>query len=692
LNIRDMNMNLKKRAMLMTAGILFLAISMNTAILTYISYENHKDSVLTNAISASKALIKEITAVVSFGIAIENAGINEKLRDLAAGGAIGYAMVLDTNGRILYHNDKEYLGKVYKDAQTLKALTSEELSIQKWGGFYDIAIPLLTSEGGKMGIFRIGVKSVAINKQLYRLLLWSVGVTVLCFLLFGTLIYTAIARFITGPVAEMEKAATRIADGDLTVKLRKTGSDEIATLAEAIDRIALNFNNMLLKIRNLVKNVSSVAEHITESPESVLKIVDLQRNAIRESAQYTAEMNTIISSILESAESLHDSAIHASAAIVEMSSSVSSIAGSAQIYNSTSQDAAASISEMIASIRNVAESIKVLSLSSDDSTANLGEVESTTKEIHQNAERSVALADKVSSEASEKGLASIHKAIEGMEDIKRSMDIISETTNRLEIRSKEIETILSVLGEITDQTALLSLNAAIQAAQAGEHGVGFSVIAEEIKKLADKASLSTREIVEIVTAVQKETTLSAQAASQGLKTVERGVLIVGEAKDALNSIFDSSKASTEMSQMIQRATAEQTRVIKGMTDTFRQISEKIKHISYATGEQMKGSSFILEITEKIKNGSEQLMLATEEQSRSNKQLSTVAENVSAQAEQINSGINIQKQKSDEIVNIMKQIQKATEELMTSSRDMEGSIGALSADARTLFTEIQRFKI
>jgi len=86
------------------------------------------------------------------------------------------------------------------------------------------------------------------------------------------------------------------------------------------------------------------------------------------------------------------------------------------------------------------------------------------------------------------------------------------------------------------------------------------------------------------------------------------------------------------------------------------------------------------------------MFATEKQSKSSKQLLTVSENVSVQAEQIKSDINNQKQKSDDIVSIIKQIQKTTEELMISSEDMEASISTLSTDAKTLLTEIEKFKI
>ena len=689
----NLQMNLKKRSLLMIGLILFFTLSINTAILTYISYKNYKNAILANATARGNALINQIENLLLFGLDIKDINeLNKQLKDLTVDETIGYAMILDREGKALYHSQAEYILGIYRDSKTRNALSSKRLLIQKLDDFYDISSPLMNAQKETLGVIRIGVISKAINEHLYKLLIWAAIVSILGSLLFGTMIFHAISRFITDPIMEIEKVSNQFASGDLTVKVKHAGTDEISTLAASINNIAFNSKDVLLKIKNLIQNVSSVSENITESPESVLKIVDLQKKAIEESARHTSEMDITISSILRSADSLRESAGNASHAIGAMTSSISDIAGSSYLFNTTSHEAASSIQEMITSMKEVAESIGVLYESSEDSAAKLVEVESATKEIHQNAEKSVTLADRVSIESSEKGLVSIHKAIEGMEDIRQSMDTISKTTRHLENRSREIETILSVLREITDQTTLLSLNAAIQAAQAGEHGKGFSVIAREVKNLSDKASSSTKEIAEIIGTVQEETRLSVQTASQGIETVEKGVMLVGEVKNALSSIFESSKASTEMSRMIQRATTEQTTNIKEMTDTFRQIAEKIKHISYATKEQMAGSTFILEVTDKIKTGSEQLMLATEEQSKSGKQLLTVSENVSVQAEQIKSDINNQKQKSDDIVSIIKQIQKTTEELMISSEDMEESISTLSTDAKTLLTEIEKFKI
>ncbi len=347
---------------------------------------------------------------------------------------------------------------------------------------------------------------------------------------------------------------------------------------------------------------------------------------------------------------------------------------------------------MIASIKETANSLEILSTSSEESASALSEINATVKEIQNSAEESVRLAENVSIEASEKGLASITTAIKGIEDVKDSMNAISETINRLEKRSEEIGSIVNVIDEVAGQTSLLSLNAAILAAQAGEHGKSFTVVADEIKRLAERTSASTKEISGLITAVQTETRSSVEIADKGIKTVDRGVKFVRDVNDALNSIVKSSKVSTEMSRSIQRATAEEVNVIMQITDSIKKITSQIEHISRATKEQSKGSNLIVEAAEKVKTGSEQIKRTTEEQFKSSKQISIISDNVSKQAEQITFAINSQKQKSAEIVSTMEKIQKTTADLIASATEMDRSISSLSKDAKTLLTEIQKFKV
>jgi len=478
----------------------------------------------------------------------------------------------------------------------------------------------------------------------------------------------------------------------LTEIVKRVGKDEMASLSDAINSVALNLRDVLFKIRDLSKNVSAVTATITESPASVLRVVDLQKVAIEENARHIDDMNKSISSIALSSESLHEMSEEASSAATELTASIAQVAENANVFNETSQEAAASIEEMIASIKETANSLEILSTSSEESSSAIFEINATVKEIQNSAEESVMLAENVSIEASEKGLASITTAIKGIEDVKEDMNAISETINRLEKRSEEIGSIVNVIDEVAGQTSLLSLNAAILAAQAGEYGKSFTVVADEIKRLAERTSASTKEISELITAVQAETRSSVEIAAKGIKTVDRGVKFVRDVNDALNSIVKSSKVSTEMSKSIQRATAEEVSVIMQITDSIKKMTSQIEHISRATKEQSKGSNLIVEAAEKVKTGSEQIKRTTEEQFKSSKQISIISENVSKQAEQITFAINSQKQKSAEIVSTMEKIQKTTADLMASATETDRSISSLSKDAKTLLTEIQKFKV
>ena len=686
-------MNLQKRSVFIIAFILFLALSINTAVLTYIAHNRYKQAVLAKETSVGEAMIKEIGKVLSLGISLENIeGLNEKLKGLLEDKTIAYSMVLNKEGKILFHTDGASVGKVFRDSVTLKALDSNKTLIQNWGSSYDISLPLLDAEGKNAGILRIGVRSAFVRKELYNLLVWAVSISAVGFLLFAAIIYFSVSRFITGPIMDMEKVATRVSSGDLTETVKRVGKDEMASLSDAINSVALNLRDVLFKIRDLSKNVSAVTATITESPASVLRVVDLQKVAIEENARHIDDMNKSISSIALSSESLHEMSEEASSAATELTASIAQVAENANVFNETSQEAAASIEEMIASIKETANSLEILSTSSEESASAIFEINATVKKIQNSAEESVRLAENVSIEASEKGLASITTAIKGIEDVKEDMNAISETINRLEKRSEEIGSIVNVIDEVAGQTSLLSLNAAILAAQAGEHGKSFTVVADEIKRLAERTSASTKEISGLITAVQTETRSSVEIADKGIKTVDKGVKFVRDVNDALNSIVKSSKVSTEMSRSIQRATAEEVNVIMQITDSIKKIISQIEHISRATKEQSKGSNLIVEAAEKVKTGSEQIKRTTEEQFKSSKQISIISDNVSKQAEQITFAINSQKQKSAEIVSTMEKIQKTTADLMASATEMDRSISSLSKDAKTLLTEIQKFKV
>ncbi|MEW6108287.1 MAG: methyl-accepting chemotaxis protein [Nitrospirota bacterium] len=687
-------MNLQKRSISMVAAILFVIIVINTTVLTFIAYNKYKQAILSKSTSIGESLQRELEKVLLLGVPLESLeGMSEKLADLVSRNkALGYAMVMDTKGRILFHNEQNNIGKELKDKESMDAASSNKVLIQTVDTFYDLSFPLLNAEEKIIGALRIGVESKVINAQLYELLLWALGISILCFLLSLLLVYFLISRFITKPIIAMENAANRIASGDLTCVINVRGKDEVASLENAINRMAFNLKDMFSKVSNITNSVSNVTSNIASSSQEVLSVSDIQRKAIEGAVSSTEEMNNSISKIAGSTENLSASASETFSSIFEMSTSIEKIAENANIFNDTAQETASSIEEMVTTIKQIAESLGNLSTSSEEISSSINEVNSTTIDIESRATESVVLAETVMSNASEKGMSAARIAMEGMENIKNSVMALSDVINMLGKRTDDIGKILNVIDDVTDQTNLLAINAAILASKAGEHGKGFSVVADEIKSLAERTSFSTNEIAELIKSVQDVTRSSIKMASDGIKTVEKGLLHVQDLNDTLSEIVESSKASTDMVKAIQRATSEESIVIKHITLAVETMTEQIENISRAIQEQNRGSRFIIEATEKVKDLSRQVKIATSEQKDGSKRIANVLENVTNQASQIADATKKQKENSSEIVNSVKKIRNSTEQLIRSSNNMNAVISALKEESQTLIQELKKFKV
>jgi methyl-accepting chemotaxis protein len=601
-------------------------------------------------------------------------------------------MVTDIAGKVLFHNEPASAGKLLNDSVTMKAMTSDNKLVQASSPYYDLSFPLKGPDGKMIGVLRVGVRMQAINSQLYDLLIWAFVISTLCFLLSLGLVYFFITKFIARPIVDMEKAADKIASGDLTYVISVEGQDEVASLGKAINRMAFNLKDMLSKISNITNSVSTVTSNIAGSSQGLLSVADVQRKAVDETSSAVEDMDSSISQVANGAASLSEAAGNTSSAIMQMTVSIEKIAENANIFSESAHDTASSIEEMVSTIKQIATSLENLTSSSEAIASSIEEVNTTTKDIEHRATESVSLAEAVMTNASDKGLNASNAAMAGMQEIKKSVVALSDVINMLGKRTTDIGKILNVIDDVTDQTNLLALNAAILASKAGEHGRGFSIVADEIKSLAERTSVSTGEISSLIKSVQDVTRSSIRMASDGIQTVEKGLTLVSDVNGALREIVDSSKASTEMARAIQRATAEESLVIKQITNAVEGMTGQTETISRAIMEQSKGSRLIIESTEKVKELSRQVRTATGEQKDGSRQMAHIIENVTEQASQIADATSRQKEKSIEIVQSMEKITNTTSKLVTSSNDMNAVITSLKEEALNLITELQKFKV
>ncbi len=255
-------------------------------------------------------------------------------------------------------------------------------------------------------------------------------------------------------------------------------------------------------------------------------------------------LSTAIQQVLESATS-------ASNASMEISTSAESLAAASQEQSSQSDEVASAVEEM----------------------------SRTVTENAMNAGHTSKVAAKNGKIAREGG-GVVDQTVSKMRDIANVVKQSAENIEKLGESSKEIGEIISVIDDIADQTNLLALNAAIEAARAGEQGRGFAVVADEVRKLAERTTEATKQIAKMIKGIQSETQEAVTAMKQGSHEVTTGIELADQAGHALEQILESSQEVIDMINQIAAASEQQS-------STSEQISHNMTSISSVTAESAK---------------------------------------------------------------------------------------------------------
>ncbi|MBI5643437.1 MAG: HAMP domain-containing protein [Deltaproteobacteria bacterium] len=300
----------------------------------------------------------------------------------------------------------------------------------------------------------------------------------------------------------------------------------------------------IIKIKQTVEDFAS--GDLTKRAEIKLKFLGMDLRdevaALGDSVDAMAEqMSGVIGRIT-------DSSNHLASASEELSSSSTQIEEGADRQSGQTAQVATAMEEMNATVIEVAKN-------------------------SQQASESARAAQRIAANGGEV----VNLAITAMQEVAESTSITSDTVKNLGKRSEEIGTIVSVINDIADQTNLLALNAAIEAARAGEQGRGFAVVADEVRRLAERTSKATKEISDMIKAIQEETGKAVVAMRSGTEKVENGVKLANEAGEALHQIVSGVENVTEMIAHIATSAEEQS----ATTDEIAQNMDSIAAVSKA---------------------------------------------------------------------------------------------------------------
>jgi methyl-accepting chemotaxis protein len=277
----------------------------------------------------------------------------------------------------------------------------------------------------------------------------------------------------------------------------------------------------------------------------------------------------------------------------QVASASSQVAGASDESAKVSLQASSAIDEMVASIQRVADTAKVL------------------LDISQRSREEV-----------QAGIGTMQKTTDGLNRINTSIQSSSEIIDVLGTRADDIGKIIEVIDDLAEQTNLLALNAAIEAARAGEHGLGFAVVAEEVRKLAEKSASSTKEISELIQSIQKEARRAVENMEKSTTIVNEGLTLGGDLNGALKKISNVVTEVYKFAQEIGAATNEQSHGSSQIAKATSRLNELTHEINSAVEEQASGAQAVVmamermrELVQRFTSGSTELAASAEQMSK-----------------------------------------------------------------------------
>jgi methyl-accepting chemotaxis protein len=350
-----------------------------------------------------------------------------------------------------------------------------------------------------------------------------------------------------------------------------------------------------------------------------------------------------------------------------------------------------STTEMHATMRETSQRADVLAGVSDEVLSFVAEMDSTIVELRGTASSTADISRQVREDA-EAGGQAVAKTVEG---INLSRDVTNSTAATLEQLQRsvgQISQILDVIEEITNRTNLLALNAAIIAAQAGEHGLGFTVVADEIRQLAERTRGSTKEIGTIIKAVQGGSRQAVSKMQEGVQRVETSVRLADDAARSLAKIVASASRSYEMATKISRALEDQAKASQHLHEVTSRMTDHIAEINRATREQATGTQMLAVEADRVREIAAQVKVATDEQSQAGRGITSALEKIADDARAMRDSLERQLHETDRIADASRTMLDIAQENDAIAREFNSTVQNLVSSGKEFESEVARFRL
>jgi methyl-accepting chemotaxis protein len=506
----------------------------------------------------------------------------------------------------------------------------------------------------------------------------------------GFAVFSVLQAFALRPVERLVATVEQMAAGDLDARVDREQLGALRGVGDTLNEMWGGFGSLASRVAGITARLQGVSTRLAGAMGEIATGSHSQEEAAEETASLLAQVNAAVKDVNRQIETLSRSTEEASSSSLELASSVDEVARSVGSLNEAVETASSSSQEMGASIRQVAESADEVQRMAEETAASMTEMDRAIQEVGDHVARASELTERVA-QGAEEGSEAVRNTIQGIEEIRSSTGQARDVLERLVLRIGEIGEILTVIREINDETNLLSLNAAIIAAQAGEQGKAFAVVANHVKTLAQRTAASTQEIARLIRSVQDESRNAVTAMEAGIDAVQTGVERSRRAGESLSRIQSlASDANARVSE-ITRAAQEQGRNSVHVADAANRTSAMVQKISAAMAEQSRASESMLRTSEAALSVCRQVQRSTEEQRESGSFISESISQIGEMMRSIQENMASHQHASESVADAVQRVLDVARKTGGRVPEMVSIVEELRRDAEALLAEVGRFR-
>ncbi len=496
---------------------------------------------------------------------------------------------------------------------------------------------------------------------------------------------------ILNPIRKLIEGTRSLAAGDLTREVHIDSTDEIGTLAHSFNQMSRSLREMLNKVTATFASLSDASVNLSTISQNISVGAAETAKAVETAFRLVDEIQKTVQGVTKNMQDFAKTTEEIESWILEMSASISEAASNAEALSTSVHDTTSSIHEMSSSIGQVAGHVGSLLELQTAASASISEINNAIKEVETITHASVSLTEKVSQITSVDGMQSVSRAMQGIVEIRDHVSNSTEVIRGLGNTVENIGKIVKVIDDIADKTKLLSLNASILAAQAGEHGKGFSVVAEEIGGLSESTNQSTKEIADLVNATRKESKKAVESMFVSAQITDEGVSLVKKVAQILTEINKSAASSSEIAQQIARSSGEEAKGANLVLDSIQNVTNMCESINKATSEQTKSIGFIVKAAENMKEISFVSKRATAEQTQSSRKVAEAMEGAVATSRNILGAVEKNSMEQGYLTKSIDEIQHISRNNLEAASRLNDTVNSLAQQAKLLKDELSKFK-